>query len=378
MKTFSNLIPLARHFESDPNVKIVKRSTDARWFYHRLIPYSISGFNPFENAVYINQFSNIAHWLDQKKPEIRNHNFKDRLVMEYLFLLHDYLHVWSYQWVQELIPKSVKRSFTKITEKNYEDIVFCHLLTEAVATIGLDYWYLSTITLNDVLNVGTKVKNLTTSYHVSNDKEFKLLNKKFESQSLSFFDDIVELYFSGWFPGFDSNDLKRSPLVYEWLEHELSYSRTQRIYSREWISSVSHQKINLSSKNLYGPVKIDEKWKKHIIKDIAQLLWKKVKLDQAHHSNFKIHFDYPKKVSEVDPRFRVMLSTKQVIKPEHFDFYFYQQLSHCDFDEFNMDFIPLLEKIKSEKNVNLCNQFFSRFKKLKNSKNEPDFLFMLG
>jgi hypothetical protein len=70
---------------------------------------------------------------------------------------------------------------------DFEDLIFCHLLTEAVAVAGLDYWYLSCVELNDVVDLGTTVRNLTIPYHERQRAEVRRFCPSLEVQTPEFF-----------------------------------------------------------------------------------------------------------------------------------------------------------------------------------------------
>ena len=134
---------------------------DRRWAYEDILPISLSGFNPLTRSVFYAAKSSMADWLLDPYGPSRAHNFRDRLVREVLMAAHDYLHIWAYGVVRDVCP-GLGLGTRAITRARLDDFVFAHLLTEAAATVGLDYWYLGCVNLNQVCDVGTRVTGITT------------------------------------------------------------------------------------------------------------------------------------------------------------------------------------------------------------------------
>src|SRR5688572_16545693 len=103
------------------------------------------------------------------------------------------------------------------------------LLSEAAATVGVDYWWLCAVELGELLPIGTRVRGgLTTSYHERDRSEYRRFYPELEVQSLAFFGDLCAFHCNGEFVGFDGDDLARSPLLLAWLTQELRYGERQR------------------------------------------------------------------------------------------------------------------------------------------------------
>ncbi len=265
---------------SDPHFKICERAIDCNWFYNNEIPNSIAGFNPIADQAYIGRYSQFSSWLKKPNNSARDFNFRDQLMKEVLFAVHDYLHNWAYRLINQIYPK-LNFGVGKITSKNFESMAFCHILTEAVATVGLDYWYLSTIELNDIVPVGTTLNALTAKYHESHAKEYLRFNPKLRVQHPSFFKTLIQFYCSGKFIGFDLISLKQSPLIYRWLEHEISYGEVQRSYTRDWLLYLMESPLNIKKKDLERRIAITELWQKNLIDEISEKLWEMVKLEKV-------------------------------------------------------------------------------------------------
>jgi hypothetical protein len=274
-------IPLVRQMLDDRESKLVARAIDARWHYEGILP-RLNGFNPLEGAVYYPAQSFLARWLRDPGASARTHNENDFLVKEVLFAVHDYLHAWAYRAIEALAPR---KSFWKrpVTRAAVEELVFGHLVSEAVATVGLDYWFLCTVSLNDICDIGTRTDcGLTTDYHERFAGEYRRYNPTLCVQSPEFFALFTDFYCSGVFPGFDRRALRESPLVLRWLEHELRYSRLQRRYSRQWLSYLAPEGLAFDDSELGAPSSIDRAWKRRLVAQLGAMLWDKVKNGATH------------------------------------------------------------------------------------------------
>ncbi len=272
-------IPLLGQFLADPAVSICIRGVDQRWVYNDYLKGSMGGFNPFTSRVFVPRHSVLSDFLRSPAGSARELNVNDNLVTELLFAVHDYLHVWSFHAIHHLAP-NLGYGRAPITAENFEDFVFCHLLTEAAATVGVDYWYLSTVNLNTICDIGTSMMNrgLTTSYHESNVAEFRRFDPSLEVQSPEFFATLTAFYCTGEFPGFTAEDVRKSPLLLLWLRHELLYGEKQRRYTRQFIGSLSGGPTE--GEELSRKVDIDAPWKEELLQGLGELLWRKVKNDE--------------------------------------------------------------------------------------------------
>lgn len=228
-------IPLVREAWSNSEFKKQMRGIDSDWKYKKALKISTSGFNPFISSFFYGENSSFSKWLENPKGPCRKINFNDQLVREVLFFSHDYLHWWAYGIINELAP-GIGFGSKPVSARNFEDFVFCHLLSEAVATVGLDYWYLSTIDFNAVCDLGSFGHPLTVSYRLKDESEYQRFNRGFSAQSPSFFETLCQFYCDGEMPGFSLSDVKRSPKTLAWLDHEISYGELQRRYARLWFS----------------------------------------------------------------------------------------------------------------------------------------------
>lgn len=273
-------IPLARTMFADKHFQIRTRALDAEWFYQKIVPGPAGGFDPTIGCAYVAQYSATSEWLRSGKSSPRKFNFEDRLMTEVLFAIHDYLHNWSYRLINSLKPK-LRLGVGSITKKNFESMVFCHILTEAVATVGLDYWYLSTVELDDVVAIGTNRTNLTVAYHEKNRSEYVRFHSDIDVQNPKFLATLTKFYCDGEFPGFELADLMRSPKLFSWLQHELRYGEDQRKYTRSWLNHLAGRESPLSDELLVKTISCSERWQKELVRDVAAALWDLVKYGKS-------------------------------------------------------------------------------------------------
>lgn len=272
-------VPLLRHMLADPAITIRRRAVDRNWYYEGLLSVAVGGFNPFRRSVYIGAESAVAAWLDGGCTDDREHNAADALVGEVLFLVHDYLHCWSVLEIQRMRP-DLGFGSAPIDHDNFAAMVFCQLLTEAAATIGLDYWYLATIDLNQVIDCGTCYRTLAVPYHERHLHEYRRSNPAWDTQSVDAFERLTRFYCTGSFPGFSVDDFRRSALLYTWLNHEIRYGVNQRAYTRQWLAHLSNGAIELAHADSKGPVACEADWQRDLTRRLGERLWAKVKGDE--------------------------------------------------------------------------------------------------
>lgn len=196
-----------------------------------------------------------------------------------LYVAHGYLHAWAYHWIRTLLPEH-RFGEAPITRENIEKYAFLHLLTEAVATVGLDYWYLGSTNLNTICPIGTSLQSLAVGYRESNTEEYCRFLPGLDAQRREFFGVVANFYCSGVWPGLDPSDLARSPQLSDWLSHELHYGVKQRRYTRQWLAYLSSDDIALTATEMDAPVRLEASWMAKLTQELGELLWAKVKQDE--------------------------------------------------------------------------------------------------
>lgn len=283
-------IPLAAHLFGDSGVPVVVRGIDSRWAYGGFVGRRVDGFNPFHGAVFAGRHSHIADWLPNRLGSARPWNDKDGLVGELLFALHDYLHIWCYRWIGELWPE-LGFGAAPLTRANFEDMVFCHLLSEAVATVGVDYWYLACVRLDEVVPIGTAHQGLTVSYCEAQEEEYRRFHPDLAVQRPDFLATLARFYCDGVFHGFSADDMALSPVLRRWLAHELGYGELQRRYCREWFAYLSGGAVVLEEEALARPVRGSRARQRRMASEIGELLWSKVKEEDPCEPGFRFDLD---------------------------------------------------------------------------------------
>lgn len=378
-------IPLVAQMFDDPNFKIIRRGVDARWNYSEIVSSRMDGFNPLCSAVLIGKNSYIDRWIPHRYGSARKFNSDDKLVGEVMFAVHDYLHAWSYRWINEICPE-IGFGTAPITEDNFEKMVFCHLLTEAVATVGLDYWYLSCVDINNIVPIGTTTKGLTVSYDENFYSEYEYFSPNLKVQSPDFFTTIAAFYCDGVFPGFSANDLKLSPVTYRWLKHELKYGKKQREYSRQWFAYLSKGNVKVDQNKLGNPINITESFQRKLMTELGRLLWAKVKNDELVESNFIFppNSTWQSKLSDVHEYQFVNLNrtrkpskaTEVTMSNDSFDCLLRQYVAQFDFEHFPKEAYEVFSIMKHQRSLKLGHTLFKDFIRVPRSRKEPRDIFL--
>ena len=386
--TIITKIPLLVRALTDSNISIGIRSVDSNWYYERLSPVNVQGFNPFHLKIYINKISSISEWISSGCSDKAFNNEGDFLIREALFLVHDYLHCWATLFIQNAFP-DLHFGSSKITPKNFEDMVFCHIVTEACATVGLDYWFLSPIEkLDHFFGINTLLRQLTVAYSDSDKNEFQKFNKRFDAQTPDMFGLVANFYCDGEFPGFSADDLKRSPKLYAWMKHELEYGSKQRQYTREWFLHLSDGAVKVKPSELKATIKVNKPWQRALIHEMGQKLWQLVK------ENRSVQFTKNRQTSVwkanpdcLDFRF-VNLNTfknKKILDivnepffDRNFQYFFSQYVSNFIFDTFSNELHALLDHVKRERDMRSLFTLFkiSAAKAIKSHREPVDLFFI--
>ena len=378
-------IPLAAQMFGASAVPVVVRGIDSRWAYGDFVGGRIDGFNPFHGAVFAGRHSHLARWLPHRAESARPFNRKDGLVGELLFALHDYLHIWCYRWIGELWPE-LGFGTAPISRANFEDMVFCHLLSEAVATVGLDYWYLACVRLNEVVPIGTVQKCLTVSYSEEDEEEYRRFHPELSVQQRGFLATLTRFYCDGVFPGFSADDMELSPLLRRWLAHELSYGELQRKYCREWYAYLSQGTVKLDESALARPVRGTRRQQRRVTEAVAELLWSKVKNDRPCEPAFRFDPEELWRPPADAPRLYQFVNVNRDRFPgrdaaaglpaRSFRYLVDQFIAGFDHEAFPDDALALIPLIRTQRNFELGRCLLAEMKRLPVSPDEPLSLFL--
>ncbi len=281
-------IPLLQAAVVDPRVEIVTLQADRQWRYQHVLSKCSTGWNPFRSEIYVAIGSALDGYCRQPGAEVRDHNENDDLANEAAFLAHDYLHVWSLHELRD-IDATLLPGTGQITEDNLEANVAWMLATEAVATVGLDYWFLSQRGFRERVDAGSLLTTLTVSYESSMAEEYSRFRPDLAVMSPAFLAEIATFYCHGAFAGFSVADVRRSPATLKWLRHEVSYGEKQRIYTRQWLRHLAGLPPRPMAK-LGGPVELPTRFHE-VLEELGRRLWSLV-----------VDGEHGRRPTTVDPR----------------------------------------------------------------------------
>lgn len=377
-------IPLLSQLLADPHFSIVRRGVDSRWKYEEVISARVDGFNPLRAAAFVGTNSRFDLWLPHRRGSARPFNQGDELMSEALFVVHDYLHSLTYRWIDALRPQ-LGFGRQPVTRKNFEDMAFCHILSEAVATVGLDYWYLSTIDLAQVVPIGSVQRGLTVSYRESRRDEYRRFNPALNVQHPSFLGQLTRFYCDGIFVGFAAADLTHSPAIESWITHELRYGQLQRRYCRQWFSYLATDDVQLTEAQLDAPLDHDDAWKRRLVSEISDLLWTQVKDDKA--SAPGMRFD-PDETWQAPParspdfRFLNLNRCEPLRAPaiagmsgESFEYLLRQYVARFDYESFPEEALEVFVQIREKRDFSIGEHSLGGLKRLPVAAAEPRDLF---
>jgi hypothetical protein len=377
-------VPLVERAFTDARFRHVTRGIDNRWLYDRHITLAPSGFRPFAGCVYHGARSRLAAWLPNRAGSARPFNPKDQLVREVWVAAHDYVHAWTYALVRELAPE-LGLCEAPITEKNVEAFAFAHLVTEAAATIGFDYWHLSLIELDRACPIGTRTPNFSTGYRQSSVAEFRRANPRFDPQRPEFLTEIVDAYCSGRISGFSVADALESPLLDHWISHELIYSSRQRRYIRRWLAHIAGDPSIAGDAD--RPLAADAPWQRALLARAGEAVHAFVKSGEPHAIDLVAPdraWRTPASVRS-DPRFTnlnllerddVARMCERPMCLEDSQLVFDQFLASFDYDAFDADKLPALASLRRIGDVPSLVALTRKERRLDPHPDEPtDFLF---
>jgi hypothetical protein len=145
------------------------------------------------------------------------------------------------------------------------------MISEAAATVGLDYWYLSKTDINDICPIDTRVIGLTSPYREADLCGYQAFNKDFNVQDISFFNWIVEAYCTGDFYGFSIEDIQKDDKLRNWLEKEVRISNKQLHFIRLWLYYLSGKEISDSEYD--APIDLNTGNRRSLVEKIGRKLW---------------------------------------------------------------------------------------------------------
>ena len=274
--------PLFHRVTTDSRTHIFFRPYDARWAYSGLVNEFQAGFNPLNGKIYTHQNSLLARWI--RKGAVPEMEIARKILLkETLFLVHDYLHQLAFREIAAFPGAATIPNYTR--ERN---LVFFLLISEAVATVVLDYWILSKLNLSPLYGLSDPYFQLTIQLNESQVREIKSIAPDFSIDRESLFSEICRFYLEGEMQGFDIQDLENCPALQEYLVHELRYVAKQRRYARRWAASLTG---TLASPFDDSPVLAQEPWQNDLIGHIGKRVWSLTTRGELDDSNASLQVD---------------------------------------------------------------------------------------
>lgn len=268
-------LPPVRHALCDPHFSLIPRPIDNGW-YHAGFMGMMAGFNPTQHTHYYPARSALARWLADPADIGDDPVAHEQLVKDTLFLAHDYLHSWAYRTIAAIEPSLI--GYGPVTPDNVDEQAFFLVLSETVAVVGLDYWYLCVRDIDERCNVALGVGPRTVHYRERLLHEYRRYNSALTVQEPQFFQKILTLYCRGSIDGFREQDLLDSPALASWLIRELLISPRQREVSRAWLSHLGG--FALSSEQLEAKLPTPSARLQAHVDELAERLWDKIKRDR--------------------------------------------------------------------------------------------------
>lgn len=261
-----------QHALRDPYYSVTRRPIDSSW-HHAGFTGVMSGFNPTLHTHFCAVESALDRWLVDPAAPVNDRESQVRLVKEVLFLAHDYLHSWAYRALAAMEPEMAP--YGPVTRDNLELQSFLLVLTEAVAVVGLDYWYLCVADVDERCGVDLGVGPRTVHYRERLLPEYRRYNPKLTVQAPQFFHQILRLYCLGRFDGFSEQDLLDSEAVGSWMVREMLISPRQREVSRDWLGRMGG--MEFSQEELTELFPAPSEGLRRQVTAVAELLWRKIK-----------------------------------------------------------------------------------------------------
>ena len=267
----ARLRPVA-HFRKDPHFAIVPRPIDDTWRMAR-IANATTGFNPSRHACYVASTGILAEWLDDPDAFEGTPGRQKALAYQVMLVAHDYYHCWAYRLFRDLLPSF--RVVTPSTPETLQEQAFFLILSETVATLALDYWYLSRAGLRRRIGLRDDLGPLTVSYHERHLKRCRQADPELVVQNPAFFQRLAGLYLDGIFERIGPEDLTDNPELSAWLRGELRISTHQRNLALNWLAWLGGLKIDAAFRaHRFGDLSIRHA---DLIAEVGRRTWAKVR-----------------------------------------------------------------------------------------------------
>jgi hypothetical protein len=270
-----------RHWLADTTVRTLFRGIDQRWFYDRVVPRTLTGFNPYTSGVYLPRFSAVERWWNgDREASVRPLDPEDHLIREVFLAVHEYIHVWTVHAIAGRMPELGFGS-APITAESFEDFVYCHLLTEAAAVAAIDYWYLCGVDdVNDYCDIGTSFQGGIASplFRRRYVRECRRHAPSFDPYRPELLSELCVYFCTGEHELFTSESAVRVPLLRRWIDQEAVTRRRQLVVTREWLAALAPP--GALTLPVDAPVEANRPWMIALREELAAMLWKKIHDDE--------------------------------------------------------------------------------------------------
>lgn len=260
------------HALRDPHFSVVLRPIDGRWA-HAGITAVMGGFNPPRHVHYAARESAFSGWIASPETFVCPPEREQELATDVLRFAHDYLHSWAYRLIGYLCP-----AFRVVTPRTHDELseqAFFLVLSESIAVVGSDYWYLSLGGLKKRCGTQFDLGPCTIHYREKNLPLYRRANPGLEVQTSDFFPRIAWLYSSGQIEGFSEQDLLENRPLADWLVRELLIAPRQRFVSRSWLGHLGG--VTLDAAGLEANFSELAELHAGLIQQIGELLWQKTR-----------------------------------------------------------------------------------------------------
>ncbi|PRX19162.1 hypothetical protein B0G75_13925 [Paraburkholderia sp. BL18I3N2] len=229
-----NRFPIVRFVFTQDAVALVQRPIDMNWYYRKISPISVNGFNPFGRQIFYGRNSYLEKIIVGCTDPIGDVEI-DWYLYEVFFAVHDFIHIWAISALLPFFPKCTEpRAFEE--SDSVDELAYILLMSEVSAVVAMDYWMLSTINLSDDLGPAVRFRCLTTPFKQDSICDTKKLSAEFAVEGHSFFEWLAKGYFDGVFLGFEGIDVSLLRDLAPWLVKERRVGVSQRSLIKAWIS----------------------------------------------------------------------------------------------------------------------------------------------
>lgn len=256
----------------DPWFEVVLRPIDAGWA-HAGITHAMGGFNPAHHQYYAARASAFAQWIEDPVAFTCPPGRERELATDVMRFAHDYLHAWCYRLFVDLAPEAAPA--TPVDLETLEEQAFFFVLSEVVAVVATDYWYLSAGGLRKRCGTRFDLGPMTIHYRERLLPQYRRAQPKLVVRDPAFLARIARLYLTGEFMGFSEQDLLDNRAVADWMVRELLISPRQRIVARSWLAHLG----GLSLTDDLREARFDALLARYagLIDTIAERVWQKIR-----------------------------------------------------------------------------------------------------